>query len=227
MKTGSDAEDDPARREPGRLCDDGDGRHGLYDLSQVQRRHLSRRHHHTSKRSRKPKRTGSRASSCAIRAAPRRRPCVQRAGEEAPHHRAAWRDPPARPRRPGRSARAGTVSDLVDLSAMCTHYLMKARPEGEPGAGRRLTRPRNTLTKRSPPGALALDECEREATVRTRRWRTTGRWPHLAGERSVTRRCRASTDAPTLGRWRATVRCVDDRQADIVIEAARRTRRRA
>jgi glutamate synthase (NADPH/NADH) large chain len=74
--------------------------------------------------------------------------------------------------------------DLVDLSAMCTHYPMKARPEGEPGVGRRLTRPRNTLTKLITDLALsALDECEREATYQDEAMaydRALG--SHLAGE---------------------------------------------
>lgn len=74
--------------------------------------------------------------------------------------------------------------DLVDLSAMCVQYPMKARPEAEPGVGRRLTRPRNTLTKLITDLALsALDECEREATYQDEAMaydRALG--SHLAGE---------------------------------------------
>lgn len=74
--------------------------------------------------------------------------------------------------------------DMVDLSAMCAYHPMKARPEAEPGVGRRLTRPRNTLTKLITDLAVsALDDSEREATYQDEAMaydRALG--SHLSGE---------------------------------------------
>lgn len=74
--------------------------------------------------------------------------------------------------------------DMVDLSAMCAYHPMKARPEAEPGVGRRLTRPRNMLTKLITDLAVsALDDSEREATYQDEAMaydRALG--SHLAGE---------------------------------------------
>ena len=72
----------------------------------------------------------------------------------------------------------------VDLSAMLEYVPMKARPDAEPGVGRRLTRPRNTLTKMITDlvTSIASDD-EREATYQDEVMaydRALG--SHLAGE---------------------------------------------
>ncbi len=75
-------------------------------------------------------------------------------------------------------------TEMVDLSAMCVHYPMKERPEAEPGVGRRLTRPRNTLTKMITDLTLSvLGDGEREVTYQDEAMaydRALG--SHLAGE---------------------------------------------